>query len=135
MLDEKKEENKDKLSEFQFIQYIAMLANGGMQHLGKMMNPLTGKTERNLEAAGAIIDMLSMFKEKTKGNLSQGESRVMDEALGNLQLNYADEVARESKKKPAEEKKPGEEKPSEEKKPDEDKTTEEKPAGKPEEEK
>ena len=102
MPDEKKEQ-ENKLQEFQFIQYIAMLANSGMQHLGKMMNPITGKTERNLDAARAIVDMLSMFKEKTKGNLSKEEARVMDEALSNLQLNYADEVERAGKEKPKEE--------------------------------
>ncbi len=101
-MSDEKNGQESKLQEFQFIQYIAMLANSGMQHLGKMMNPITGKTEKNLDAARAIVDMLSMFKKKTEGNLTKEEAQVMDEALSNLQLNYADEVERAGKEKPKE---------------------------------
>jgi hypothetical protein len=83
--------NEDKLK---FIQYISILTNSGMQQLGKIMNPLTGKMEKNLEAAQATIELLSMLKDKTKGNLSTDEESVLTNALVNLQLNYADEVSR-----------------------------------------
>ena len=91
------EEKREGATRIEFIQYIAMLANTGMQHLGKMMNPVTGKTERSLEGAAAIIDLLAVFEEKTRGNLSAEEARVMEEALSNLRLNYADEAGRPEK--------------------------------------
>ena len=89
--------SEEELTELRFIQYISLLTNAGMQQLGKIMNPMTGKMEKNLEAAKATIDLLSMLKEKTKGNLSTNEEQVFSNALANLQLNYADEVNRMEK--------------------------------------
>jgi hypothetical protein len=67
-----------------------------MMQLGKIMNPVTGKIEKNIEAAQATIELLRMLKEKTKGNLSGDEDSVLSEAIANLQLNYADEVSRKT---------------------------------------
>jgi len=94
MAEENEKVNAEQLSELYFIQYISILANSGMQQLGKIMNPATGKIEKNLEAAQATIGLLSMLKEKTKNNLTDNEENVISEALANLQLNYADEVNR-----------------------------------------
>lgn len=94
---EERKFSEDELSKLRFIQYVSILANSGMQQLGKIMSPLTGKIERSLEAANATIDLLSMLKEKTKGNLSSEEESVLSSALANLQINYADEVNRMEK--------------------------------------
>ena len=93
-------------SEMQFIQFVSMLSNSAMQHLGKFTNPLTGKIEKSLESARATIDLLSMLKEKTKGNLTKREEETLTDSLANLQLNYADEVKREEEKKKGEKEKP-----------------------------
>ncbi len=92
-------EEKISQAELQFIQFVSMLSNSAMQHLGKFTNPLTGKIEKSLEAARATIDLLSMLKEKTKGNLTKREEETLTSSLANLQLNYADEVKREESKK------------------------------------
>lgn len=84
----------EELSELMFIQYVSILTNAGMQQLGKIMNPVTGKMEKSMEAAKATIDLLTMLKEKTKGNLTSREEKVIANGLANLQLNYADEVNR-----------------------------------------
>ncbi|MFC1666995.1 DUF1844 domain-containing protein [Candidatus Omnitrophota bacterium] len=97
MAEENQKINKEELSTLMFIQYISALANSGMQHLGKIMNPATGKMEKNLEGAEATIELISMLKEKTKNNLNANEESVISDALANLQLNYADEVNREEK--------------------------------------
>ena len=89
-----------ELSEIRFIQYVSILTNAGMQQLGKIMNPVTGKMEKSLEAAKATIELISMLKQKTKGNLSANEEQVIAGALANLQLNYADEVSRMEKEGP-----------------------------------
>lgn len=97
-----------KLDEVRFIHLVMMFSDGAMQHLGKVANPLTGKCERNLEAAAATIDTIKMLKEKTKGNLSENESKVLLAILANLQLNYADEVKKgEEKEKQEGEKEKG----------------------------
>jgi len=66
-----------------------------MVYLGKMVHPETGKIERNLEGARFSIDLLGMLEEKTRGNLTAEESRLLEQTLTNLRLNYMDEVRRE----------------------------------------
>ena len=56
---------------------IVSLAAGVMQHLGKTLNPVTNNVEKNLPAAQATIDMLDMLAEKTKGNLSASEEKLL----------------------------------------------------------
>ena len=97
MTEEDKEISEKELKELRFIQYVSILTNAGMQQMGKIMNPVTGKMEKSLEAAKATIELLSMLKEKTKGNLTTNEEQVLSNALANLQLNYADEVNRMEK--------------------------------------
>jgi len=86
--------SKEELSQLMFIQYVSALANSGMQHLGKIMNSLTGKMDKNLEAAEGTIELLSMLKAKTKGNLNDIEEKILSDGIANLQLNYADEIKR-----------------------------------------
>lgn len=62
-----------------------------MMHLGKIANPVTNKTEKDLDSASMTIDMLEMLQEKTKGNISEDESRFLSEALTNLRLNFTAE--------------------------------------------
>ena len=99
MAKEEKKFTKEQFSELMFIQYISALVNSGMQQLGKIMNPVTGKMEKNMEGAQATIELLSILKEKTKGNLSTNEINVLSDGLANLQLNYADEASRTEKEK------------------------------------
>ena len=80
--------------------------------LGKVANPLTGKIERNLNEAKYTIDMLNMIKEKTKGNLTSDEQKIIDDAVFEMQMNYVDEVKKDEEGK--KETKPKEEKSKEE---------------------
>ena len=77
---------------------VFSLAAGAMQHLGKTMNPLTNKIEKNLDAAQATIDMLDMLEAKTRGNLSDKESQLLKHILGDLKLNFVETL----NEKPAE---------------------------------
>jgi hypothetical protein len=49
---------------------------------------MTGKTEKNLEQASFVIDLLAVLQEKTKGNLTDTEARLLDNVLRDLRLNY-----------------------------------------------
>jgi hypothetical protein len=84
--------------EARFLALISGLASNAMQHLGKVMNPLTGQIERNLDLARETIDLLRMLREKTKGNLTDREKRSLDALLSSLQLNYVDEAKAEAQK-------------------------------------
>ena len=81
--------------ELLFIQFISGLYTSTMQTLGKIMNPITGQIDKNLDAAQSTIELVRMLKEKTKGNLSQKESDTINNALANMQMNYADELKRQ----------------------------------------
>jgi hypothetical protein len=73
-----------------FANVVMMLASSAMQQLGKLVNPMTNKTEINLEGAQITIDMLAMLKDKTKGNLDKDEDKMLTELLTSLQLNYVE---------------------------------------------
>ena len=77
------------------LQLIYSLQAASMQQMGKVMNPMTNKIERNLALAQNSIDMLAMVEEKTKGNLSEEEMKLLSHVLYELRLNFLDE----SKKK------------------------------------
>lgn len=73
-----------------FMELILMLSSSAMQQLGKLINPQTGKTELNLEAAQATIDMLEMLEAKTRGNLDRDEGRLLASTLTSLRMNYVE---------------------------------------------
>jgi hypothetical protein len=92
--DNKSGKSSDDKDRALFSIFVLSLHAQGMQQLGKVMNPLTGKIERNLEQAQSTIDMLEMLKRKTAGNLSSEEDSLLGRLLYELQLNYVDEANR-----------------------------------------
>jgi len=74
-----------------YLQLLYLMHHTAMQELGKIANPVTGKTERDLDKAQQAIDMLEMLKEKTKGNLSSEMEKTQEMMLSELRLNYVDE--------------------------------------------
>ena len=75
-----------------FLQLVLGLQQAAMVALGKLMNPVTGKIERNLEAARNTIDTLAAIAARTEGNLESDEQRVLTQVLTDLRMNYLDEV-------------------------------------------
>jgi hypothetical protein len=80
-----------------FIEFVVMHAQNAALFLGQIPNPKTGEPEVNLDLARMFIDQLAMIQEKTRGNLTSEETKVLSNALSNLQMAYV-EVARESPK-------------------------------------
>jgi len=78
-----------------FLSIMYTFHAAAMQQMGKIANPLTGKVERDLDAARGTIDVLVTFQKKTKGNLSERESRTLTNLITELQLNYVDETKKE----------------------------------------
>ena len=52
----------------------------------------------NLEIARHTIDLLSMLREKTKGNLSMEENRMLENTLTELRFRYVQVVEEINKK-------------------------------------
>lgn len=81
--------------EFLFMQLIMQNQQIAMMSLGRLKNPVTDKTEKNLEYAKFAIDTLDMLKEKTRGNLSEYEDQFLTEAIKELKLIYISENDKE----------------------------------------
>jgi hypothetical protein len=75
-----------------FLQLMLGLQQAAMVALGKLMNPVSGKIERNLEAARNTIDTLAAIEARTRGNLESDEQRVLTQVLTELRMNFLDEV-------------------------------------------
>lgn len=67
--------------------------------LGKLKNPVSDKIERDLDAAQVSIDILDMLKEKTKNNLDDNESKILEQIISDLKLNYVEESNKPAEKK------------------------------------
>ena len=75
-----------------FLQLLLGLQQAAMVALGKLMNPMSGKIERNLEAARNTIDTLAAIEARTRGNLEIDEQRVLTQVLTDLRMNFLHEV-------------------------------------------
>ncbi len=84
-----------------FLEFVAMLAATTMQHMGKTINPFTGKVEIHLDAAQATIDMLEMLEAKTRGNRDAEEERSLKNTLTNLRMNFVEVKATPPQPNPA----------------------------------
>lgn len=76
-----------------FITFILSLASSVQVHLGKVANPETKQFTKNLELARQSIELLALLQEKTKGNLSADESKLLDHLVYDLKMQYV-EVSR-----------------------------------------
>ena len=71
-----------------FSTFIMSLTSSAFYHLGDIADPETGKTETNLPAVNQTIDMLTMLREKTKGNLNEEENKLLEQLVYELQMKY-----------------------------------------------
>ena len=71
-----------------FMGLCSSLVTQAWMQLGKIKNPMTDKVETDLNAASLTIDMLGMLKNKTKGNIGDEESKIIDQSINELRMNY-----------------------------------------------
>ena len=71
-----------------FMGLCTSLVTQAWMQLGKIKNPMTDKIEIDLDAASLTIDMLGMLKEKTKGNVGDDETKILDQSINELRMNY-----------------------------------------------
>lgn len=73
-----------------FLRFVGDLANQALTALGVYPDPMTRTRQVSIEQARYIIDVLRILKEKTKGNLTPDEQRVVDGLVYELQLQYVE---------------------------------------------
>ena len=69
---------------------ISTFATQAAVALGQVPNPVTNKTEDDLEQAKFAIDLLQVLEEKTKGNREEGEEQLLTDVLYRLRMLYID---------------------------------------------
>jgi len=75
-----------------FSSFVIGLASQAFAFLGAVPDPQSGVVRKDLPQAKALIDILSMLKEKTTGNLDEHEARMMEEMLYELRIHYVKEL-------------------------------------------
>ncbi len=71
-----------------FSAFVLSLATQALVQLGEMPAPEGVQIPVNVAVAKQTIDILSMLAEKTRGNLSETEEKLMQEILHNLRMSY-----------------------------------------------
>lgn len=71
-----------------FSQLIVSFATTAMYQLGLVRGPQGGAPQADPDAARHTIDMLGVIEEKTRGNLTPEEQRILEESLYDLRMSY-----------------------------------------------
>jgi len=72
--------------------FLSSLSMQAMMALGELPVPGTDQCHEELDQARYLIDTLGMLQEKTRGNLTAEESQVLENALYELRLRYAQKL-------------------------------------------
>jgi hypothetical protein len=72
-----------------FASFVLSLATTAAVHFGDIPDPATGQPlEANILAAGQMIEIIAMLQEKTAGNLSDIEAKLVDDLLYELRMRF-----------------------------------------------
>jgi len=72
-----------------FTDFLLWLATMAAVQFGDLPDPVSGKpVEPNVPAAGHLVEVIGMLQEKTSGNLSPNESKLLDDLLYELRMRY-----------------------------------------------
>lgn len=88
--DEHEEGHDDSFPSIDFATFVLSLSHSALMHLGEAPHPETNKIEANLPLAKQNIDLLVLFEEKTKGNLTGDEERLLAQVLFDLRMRYVE---------------------------------------------
>ncbi|MEI7705905.1 MAG: DUF1844 domain-containing protein [Deltaproteobacteria bacterium] len=70
--------------------FVLSLGSSALMHLGEIQHPETSEAKENLALARQTIDLLAMLQEKTKGNLTDEETRFLRDLLSDLRLKFVE---------------------------------------------
>lgn len=73
--------------------FLSLMAMKAWEGMGLVANPMTGKTEKNLEDARLAIDAYAAVLELLRARVDDGSRREMENALTMLRVNFVDKSA------------------------------------------
>lgn len=80
------------MPEINFAGFIFSLSTTALYHFGDFPDPVTKESKRNLAAAKQTIDILTILKTKTEGNLDEDENQLLDDILYELRMRFVKEM-------------------------------------------
>lgn len=86
----------EELPQVDFSTFVLSLSHSAFEHLGGLPKADGTKSERNLVLARQAIDILGILSEKTKGNLTGQEERLLEQVIFELRMRYV-EISKEAK--------------------------------------
>tara|TARA_B100001113_G_scaffold106058_1_gene86033 strand:- start:7671 stop:7988 length:318 start_codon:yes stop_codon:yes gene_type:complete len=88
MLESKLSKKNIKKDEELFLYIINTFQTSAWIALGKLDNPMTQKTEINLNQASYYIDLLAMLQSKARGNMSEYEEQMLINIVSELKMDF-----------------------------------------------
>jgi hypothetical protein len=79
-----------------FHTFVLSLGSSALLHLGELERPDAAGPQIDLPMAKNTIDILSMLQDKTRGNLTPEEQKLIDGLVYDLKLRYVDATAKKS---------------------------------------
>ena len=76
------------LPEISFINLIFSISTSALIQLGEIQDPLTQQSAKNVPLAKQTIDLIGMLEEKTRGNLTSDEGKILENILYDLRIRY-----------------------------------------------
>ena len=76
------------LPEINFINFLFSISTSALIQLGEIEDPVSQQTAKDLPLAKQTIDLIGMLKEKTKGNLTPDEGKLIENILYDLRMRY-----------------------------------------------
>lgn len=76
------------LPEVNFSTFVVSLSTEVLFHLGEIPHPISGEKQKDLILAKHAIDTLAMLMEKTQGNLTEEEKRLLEHMLYDLRMAF-----------------------------------------------
>ena len=73
-----------------FSTFLYSLGTAALMSMGVFPDPITKKIRKNLEEARQNIDVIELIEEKTKGNLSKEEDRILAAILNEVRGKYVE---------------------------------------------
>lgn len=87
---EAKSKAEETLPSIDFATFVLSLSHSALMHLGEAPHPETNKVEKSLPLARQTIDLISLLEEKTKGNLTGDEERLIHQILFDLRMRFVE---------------------------------------------
>ncbi|HUX08522.1 MAG TPA: DUF1844 domain-containing protein [Acidobacteriota bacterium] len=84
------EDKEPAAGEINFTTFILSLGTQAMISLGLIPDPTTNETSVSLANAKQMIDILTILREKTQGNLDASETSLMDSLLYDLHMQFVE---------------------------------------------